>query len=46
MDREESLMDLISGFGKEKEAMSGDEAPGGAVREEKKRSGKGKGGER
>lgn len=39
-------MDLISGFGKEKEIKIEDEAPGGGVREEKKRSGKGKGGEK
>lgn len=38
--REESLMDLISGAGKR------DEGQGGAKREEKMRSGKGKGGEK
>lgn len=43
---EESLMDLISGFGKEKEAKKIDEAPAGGVKEEKRRSGKGKGGEK
>lgn len=46
---DESLMDLISGFGMQKEAQAGtgeDERPGGGVREEKRRSGKGKGGEK
>ena len=46
MEEEEGLMDLISGFGREKEVKRGDEAPGGASREEAKRSGKGKGGEK
>ena len=42
----DSLMDLISGFGKEKEAKTVDEKPGGGSREESRRSGKGKGGEK
>lgn len=40
--REDNLMDLISGFGQEAEM----EGTAKGVREEKERSGKGKGGER
>ncbi len=45
---EESLLDLISGYGREKEAKAEDEdeAPAGGAREESRRSGKGKGGEK
>lgn len=45
-DGDQSMLDLIAGTGRQKEAKATDEAPGGGKREDKKRSGKGKGGEK